>query len=292
MKNKFEGFYFKHHAGADTLALIPGRGQEEAFIQVITKDDSFYLPYPLSAYSMTKGIMRIGDNLFSARGIKLNICHDEVRLKGSISYRDKTPLAYDIMGPFSFFSMECRHKVVSMQHQLSGCIQFNGRKIDFSGGRGYIEGDSGTSFPDGYTWAQCNYWGKAKEEPCAIMASAAKIPFAKMKFWGCIAVVCLAGSEYRLATYKGAKIYRRNEQELVIIQKKSLLSPQRLCLRVVVPNARGQHLCAPVNGGMNRMIKENAAVKARVQFFIDRELVVDRWSEFAGYEYVQEQDIR
>lgn len=279
MKNKFEGFYFKHQNGGQAVAFIPGRNEQEAFIQVITNNKSYYVTYPLTEYS-SYGIMRIGKNRFSKKGIIIDIEQEDIIIKGRIRYSGLTPLKYDIMGPFQVFPMECRHIVVSMRHHLNGQLLINGEKFDLTGGTGYIEGDSGKSFPAGYTWAQCNTWENGSED-CAVMMAEAKIPFAKKSFRGCIAVVWYQGKEYRLATYKGARIVSCSEQGLVIEQNK-------LRLQISISEGSGLSLYAPVHGKMSRIIKENIAVRARVQFGKGKKTIFDQWSDFACFEYAPE----
>ena len=48
----------------------------------------------------------------------------------------------DRMGPFKYFPMECRHRIISMRHTLEGRLKLNGKEIDFTNGLGYIEKDS------------------------------------------------------------------------------------------------------------------------------------------------------
>jgi len=50
MRNRFEGWYYKHQANGKSLALIPGRSGDGAFVQVVTDDTAFYIPFPLSHY--------------------------------------------------------------------------------------------------------------------------------------------------------------------------------------------------------------------------------------------------
>ena len=51
------------------------------------------------------------------------------------------------MGPFSYLPlMECYHGILSMDHNISGSIDYNDQTIDFNEGRGYIEKDYGKSF--------------------------------------------------------------------------------------------------------------------------------------------------
>ena len=67
----FEGWYFKHQWGEETLALIPGfsapkTGARGAFLQVIGRDGSWFIPYPMEAFGQRTDppAVRVGDSLF------------------------------------------------------------------------------------------------------------------------------------------------------------------------------------------------------------------------------------
>jgi hypothetical protein len=206
MRAYFEGKYYKQQANGKTLALMPGRSSEEAFVHVITNTQSFTFPFDLKEYKKDADVLKIGDNEFSNTAIKLNINRGNLSLRGELEYNNLTPINGDIMGPFQFFPMECRHTIISMKHEVNGEILLNGEKLCFNNGNGYIEGDSGYSFPEKYSWVHCNDF----TENCSITAAVAKIPFMGFHFWGCICVVWLDGKEYRLETYKGVKILFKN----------------------------------------------------------------------------------
>ena len=87
-----------------------------------------------------------------------------------------------------------------MRHKINGQITVNEQQFKFKNGTGYIEGDSGRSFPSKYIWTQCSF------ENNSLMLSAADIPFSVIHFTGIIGIVMLDGKEYRIATYLGAKI--------------------------------------------------------------------------------------
>ena len=247
-RSKFEGWYYKHHANGKSLALIPGRASDGAFVMAITDDRSYHIPYPLTDYH--KGdILKIGGNSFSPDGIRLDIRHPELTLTGEIAYTDPTRIRGDIMGPFRFFPMECRHGIVSMNHSLCGTVTLNGEMQDFAGGKGYIESDSGRSFPEKYTWVQCNNFA----QDCSIMVSVAKIPFYGLKFWGCICVVWLNGREYRLD--------------------------------ITINPHTGHQLPAPRLGKMNHIIRESVSCSARFRFFEGENCLFDEASDCVGYEW-------
>ena len=165
------------------------------------------------------------------------------------------------MGPFQFLpKMECSHGVISMAHRLDGQLILNGDVMDFSGGLGYIETDRGRSFPSAYLWTQCAW----QDSQCnSIMLSVATIPLPIGSFRGCICAVMYHGQEYRLATYRGAKIEQWSGNGAIVRQG-------RYCLIVELLEERGCPLRAPVNGNMRRTIHESLCAKMHYVFTIKR----------------------
>ncbi|MCL2048784.1 MAG: hypothetical protein FWG87_08660 [Defluviitaleaceae bacterium] len=275
--NSFEGWYFKHQSGNKSLAVIPGRAADSAFVLIITNDNSYHVSYPLSEYHKTRHpfSLHVGKNIFTHNGVILNIRRPEITLNGEINYSGITAIKGDIMGPFKFFPMECRHGIISMRHSLNGDITLNGEQQHFSGGTGYIESDSGKSFPKGYTWVQCNDFSG----DCSIMASVARIPFYGLQFWGCICVVWLNGREYRLATYKGVKILRCERGNIELKQGNYRLT-------VSIDECEGHKLPAPQSGKMSRLIRETLSCPAHFRFMDGDHCLFDGKSENASYEYM------
>lgn len=274
-KQYYEGWYLKHQNNNSTLCLIPGRSSDTAFIQVITNRESFIAEYPLSQYRKTKDSLTIGENTFTKNGVELSVNVAEKELSGEIIYDKLVPIPYDIMGPFALFPMETKHEVISMNHSLQGSVRLNGQAISFDNGKGYWEGDRGTSFPKSYAWVHCNDF----PQPCSMMLSIAHIPWGKRFFWGCIGVVWINGKQYRLATYKGVRIIDCTENRMEVSQG-------RYRLVIDIENASGQKLAAPQHGKMVRIIYENAAVKARFRFYKGDSLLLDYESGKASFEYV------
>ena len=254
------------------MALIPGRAADSAFVQVVTNNRAYNIQYPLSEYR-GGDILRVAGNTFSPFGIALDIRHPDLTLTGEIKYDNLAPINGDIMGPFRFFPMECRHAVISMRHSLLGAVELNGEIQDFSGGVGYIESDSGRSFPQSYTWVQCNDF----REDCSIMSAVAKIPFYGLKFWGCICVVWLNGREYRLATYNGVKI-RRCEPGAIQLER------GKYKLTATIDMDSGHMLPAPRFGKMSRMICESLSIPARFRF-TEKDRVLFDGKGHTSYEY-------
>ncbi|MGI6561471.1 MAG: tocopherol cyclase family protein [Clostridia bacterium] len=271
-KNRFEGWYFKHQSKDKTVAFIPGFARCGSFVQVITDNGSYH--FDVKKLNIYKGGIVADKCIFSTKGSYIDL----PGIKGEIRYGPLTPLRSDIMGPFRFFPMECRHGVISMMHSLCGTLCMEGEKVSFDGGTGYMESDSGTSFPSSYRWIQCNRF----DRPLSIMLSIAEIPFLGFHFTGCLCAIVTEDKEYRLATYKGVKILSDEENRIV-------LSQGRFTLRIdLLDIPEGFSLRSPLFGRMDGTIKESNRVRARFCFKEKGRVVFDSESGDAGYEYVKQ----
>lgn len=284
MKPYYEGWYMKQEQGSDLLAVIPGRSQDDAFIQVVTPRRATYLSFPLSEFEPIDGSngfagrysgMRIGASEFTPAGMRLSVHRPGIDLEGHLSYRQPTPLRYDIMGPFALIPMETKHTVFSMRHWVDGEFELDGVRHRFENAVGYMEGDRGHSFPRGYTWVQSVDF----DDGASVMVAIAEIPLAAFRFSGCIAVVSLGGEEYRFATYLGVRIVASSPTCVELVQRD-------LHLRVDLPQAAGHRLQAPDRGSMQRVIHENPSVPARFRFDKGGRALLDRTCEHTSYEYV------
>ena len=288
----FEGWYFKCQTkDGKTIALIPaihkdGSGQGSASLQVISEAGTWWLEYPEAEFHAVRQPLRIslGSNTFSVEGISLQVERSGLSLHGNLWHGPLTPLQSDIMGPFRFISdLECTHGVVSMGHRLDGTLTLNGKTLDFSGGSGYIETDRGRSFPDKYLWTQCNW---VKPETTGLMLAVATIPILKrVRFTGVICSIQYNKREYRLATYKGARIKTWSEHGAEVIQGK-----YRLLVEVL--EKQGQPLRAPVEGAMGRIIHESLCSKVRYCFWEKGQLLFDHTDDGASFEYAEKTTTR
>lgn len=283
-KNYFEGWYFKHQKGDMMVCFIVGRSSDKAFIQIITNEYSKVVYYHTQEYNFNEKLMqiRVGNSVFSLKGCILNMNAKDLSIHGKIKYNNITPICSDIMGPFRFLpKMECRHGVYSLDHNLTGSLNINSVECDFSSGRGYIEGDAGTSFPDGYFWCQCNDF----ETKTSIMIAVASIPYIRMHFTGIICCVYFRGKEYRLATYKGAKIIEVRKDKVTITQGK-------LRLEAYLSEGSEFPLLAPIRGQMARTIHEAVGVTAHFKMFNGGTPLFDIKSSSGCREYVSIDNIK
>ena len=266
-KNYFEGWYFKHVSKdlSQVYSFIPGvslsKDDSHSFIQVFDgiSGKTDYIRYGLNEFYSNPGelYVKIGSSEFSFKGIKLDIDNGEVKIKGEINYSDivkypKSILSPGIMGWYSFVPfMECKHGVVSINHSLSGILQINNDKTDFTGGTGYIEKDWGSSFPKSWIWAQCNTFTNAG---VSLHISIANIPWLGSYFVGFIAFLYMPGNFQLFSTYKNSRIklinYDKNELHIILENKNYILD-------TTVRKNNSSELFAPVRGNMSRRIKES-----------------------------------
>jgi hypothetical protein len=261
-----------------------------AFVQVIMSPDikTYYFRYPLDAFSTTNEpfSVTIGESYFSMQGCKISLDDVTQELKqgisihGAINYSEGTPIESsfimpNIMGFFAYIpNMECNHGVLSMNHWLEGHIhiyhesQFDHqaksrsethcdiksehveKTMDFTGGKGYIEKDWGTSFPSEYIWIQANHF---EDETHSFMCSIATIPFGLFSFRGLIANLHVEGVEYRFATYNRTKV-----RNLIVddghVSFELVKGDVMLACEAMLTEAG--ELKAPNKGEMQRTIKE------------------------------------
>lgn len=276
-KNYFQGWYFKCSNGAQTIAFIPAfhrnNGKTTFSLQIITDNETFNIPFDSVKYREKPLFVRLGSNLFSEKGIIIDIHTNTLTAEGTLKFSGITPIGYDIMGPFKFVPfMQCRHSVHSMKHWIDGQITVDGKKYIFRNGTGYIEGDRGCSFPSRYIWTQCSF------NNGSLMLSVADIPFCGFNFTGIIGVIMLRGKEYRIATYLGAKIENIGTDTVIVRQ-----GNYRLTAKLIQNNSKP--LYAPDNGKMNRTIHESVSCKAYYRLTYKGKVLCEFTSDRASFEF-------
>lgn len=273
----FYGWYFKCQNEHQTLALIPAfhrEGEElSGSIQIITADDAWNVPFPASVCSHSDSGLTLGNNLFTRRGIRLNLSQDGLCAHGEVLFGTLTPLSYDIMGIVGLLPrLECRHQIVSMCHPLRGSVVLNGTYYSFLEGQGYWEGDSGSSFPKKYLWSHCFF------PDGSLMLAAADVPIGAISFTGVIAVVFWKNEEYRFASYLGARAEQICDGTVVIRQG-------RWKLKASLLQKKGHPLKAPSLGAMNRTIREHPCCTASYSLWEGENCLFSFQSEQASFEY-------
>ncbi len=297
-KNYFEGWYFKHvSAGLDhVFSFIPGVSLNErdphAFIQVLdgASGESAYVTYPLSEFSYKRNtlFLKIGNSVFTNKYISLDINNEKISVTGKIEYHNvvKYPvklLAPGIMGWYSYVPfMECKHGIVSVNHDLSGGLIVNRSMIDLNNGKGYIEKDWGSSFPESWLWIQANNFN---DHNSCLHFSVAKIPWRGKYFIGFIAFLYYKGKFHLFSTYNNSQIielsHAGNSAFIVIKNRHEMI-------KIYSARSFSGELKAPVAGNMTRRIRESIDSRVSIALYDSGQKVVyTDSSSRAGIEVIE-----
>lgn len=294
----FEGWYFKLVSADEqtALAFIPGismaeNGEKHAFIQVMDGKacTAEYHRFDADEFgpSGRNFSLKLGGNFFSKEKIKIALpgISGEISFQNPVSW-PKMLGAPGIMGWYSFVPfMECFHGVVSMQHTLEGVLNYKGKKVELSGGRGYTEKDWGRSFPRAYVWMQTNHFDSS--DAASLLASVAHIPWLGSYFIGFISGFWLDGRLFRFATYTGAKQFLEINDDRVHLVFKNPKSE----LRIQAQQAPGTALHSPISGEMTGKINESLQATIQAELFENGRRIFEGTAKTAGLEVAGDVDI-
>ncbi|MCX6253627.1 MAG: tocopherol cyclase family protein [Bacteroidia bacterium] len=295
--NYFEGWYFKHVSQDlnQVWSFIPGialtKKDPHSFIQVIngTTSKTEYISYPLDEFIWDKNklYLEVGSSVFTEKYVDLKIENGNLKVEGHIDYTNivkypKSLFSPGIMGWYSFIPfMECKHGIVSVNHDLTGNITVNENLIDFNGGKGYIEKDWGTSFPEAWLWIQANNFN---DHNTSFTFSVTKIPWRGKFFVGFIAFLYNNKKFSLYSTYNNSVITEINHTDgsisLTLKNHNSVLKVSAL------RNTFGE-LRAPASGDMSRRIKESIDSEFNLSLFDKHDnLLYNDSSKRAGIEVI------
>lgn len=303
-KNYFEGWYYKQVTADQKIRLsfIPGvslnKKDSHSFIQYILVKNgnngevvthTGYVRYKVDEFLLQDNPFRvqIGRSVFTENHIYIDIADDRFSFQGEINLGDFHPIESsriqpNIMGPFAYIpKMQCYHGVISMMHELTGSIKINGKQLDFSKGRGYIEKDWGNSFPKEYIWLHSNHF---ENNETSLFFSIAHIPFYITEFEGFICNLVVADKEYRFATYNQSSC---TIQEISADSVNVRLENKNTRLDIKAKVSGQGQLIAPVEGTMVKTIKEGISgiIDLRLEDKITGEIYEDTGHN-AGVEIV------
>ncbi len=292
----FEGWYFKMVSADEKskIAIIPGvflGDDTHAFVQVIDGSDgkTEYFTFPFEDFQTDVPHFRlsIGPNQFDSSHLAVNINQPEGQLFGEVNFGKLNPwpvtfFSPGIMGWFAWVpKMECYHGVLSFDHSLQGKITLNGKEMDFSGGRGYIEKDWGKSFPAAWVWLQSNHF---KNTRACITASVAIIPWLGNSFKGFIVGFWLDGKLYRFTTYRNSKIESLEISDDHVVW---VLRNRTHRLRLNACRAQGGLLRGPTPQDMGKRVIETLSASVDVRLETLRgDVLFESTGENAGLEVV------
>jgi tocopherol cyclase len=280
----FEGWYYKQISKdhKSVISFIPGislfDNDAHSFIQYIyvSLDENSnktiktgYVKYPVKDFKFNNNpfMLQIEDNIFTESIISIKIVDKNINIEGTLELGSFTPIKKSIFTPniMGFFAyipkMECYHGIVSMNHGVKGILMINNEQVDFNNGKGYIEKDWGTSFPERYIWIQCNNF---KNNNTSIFCSIADIPFMGKSFLGYIINLVIDGKEYRFATYNNSKL---KIQSITKEKITLLLEDSKTKLKIEAYLNETGELIAPQKGRMQKIVKEEVSGKVKINLY-------------------------
>ena len=291
-KSYFEGWYFKMVSKDESLAfsLIPGismdvNGKSHSFIQMIdgTEGKTFYESFPSDQFETgdDRFFVKIGDNYFDNQELRIQL----PQISGNVRILNPVPWpgelgAPGVMGWYSFVPMmQCYHGVVSMNHDLEGTVEYNGRTYDLNGGLGYIEKDWGSSFPRCWIWMQTNHFNNLNRET-SFMASVAHIPWMGSYFIGFLVAFWLDDHLYRFTTYNGSRMRSAMDDEHVYL----MFTRKNWKLKITATKGHTGELVSPIVGEMTGKVSESIAANVQLELYEDDRLIYEGAGRNAGLE--------
>ena len=269
----FEGWYYKFISPENrSLAVIPGISLNEkdshGFIQTIdgAKGNSEYSRFSLKEvkFGDSPFSVNIGDNHFSKESI--NLC-DRVPLTGRVEMSSLRPcpvslLRPGIMGWYRYVpAMECYHGLISTGFNIKGKLTYTGQNINLTGGRGYMEKDWGTSFPQSYIWLQSNHFPQRNH---SFMLSLARIPWLGRSFWGFLGYLDLGEEILTFSTHTASRVCQikqdKDSLSLTVEGRANIFNDtlkKGESLKIRCSRTISGELSAPCSGSMERRISES-----------------------------------
>lgn len=167
MNSKFLNFYYrlqdakgKNHV-VITVGAINIDNNMHSYIQIYSNKSkkTVYLKYNIADFTLylKPQCINIDDNLFGLDLISMNIKKEELRIFGKIKSKENIICKHDIMGPFSKVNyLSCKTGLFNLHSKIDGYLYIDNKKVDFTNGTLYVQGENGNHMPDKYIWAQSN----------------------------------------------------------------------------------------------------------------------------------------
>ncbi|MEM1123671.1 MAG: tocopherol cyclase family protein [Bacteroidota bacterium] len=268
----FEGWYYKvlNKNEDQAFAFIPGvamdeNGKKQAFIQVLDGKNrtAAYHRFDFKEFRPKAGKFRvvIGNNRFQNNQILLDLPN----IRGKLTFHQQVPwsdsgYSSNIMRTFSFlpFVQWCQG-ILSMNHTIKGWLQINGERVDFTGGKGYLEKDWGRSFPDSHLWLQTNHFSV---EGVSLKTSVAKIPCMGTSFVGFTAGVWLVDRLIEFSPFNLTKLRKSYADEKKV---ELVMENNRHCLQILAKRETAVELASPIVGFLDGRVEESMNAKIEVQ---------------------------
>ncbi len=299
----FEGWYFKivDATRRHVWALIPGimygtrPGEDHSFVQVVRGEtgEYYYLSFPASDFVPWSRAfhVNVGENQFSAAGVRLALREPELTLEGSLEFSrvwrwPDTAWSPGSMGFFNYLPrMQCYIQVCALDMALQGSLRWGQQEVDFTGGRGYIEKNWGRAFPYSWIWVQSNHF---PADRVSLSCSLAQIPFMGTRFQGFIIGFGLDGKLFSFSTMKRSRCQAWAQGEDVVLR--AVNARHLLTVETRAPREGFIELRAPRRGQMMPLLQENLSGQVAVRLETrSGDMLYAGTGHCAGIEYGGEQ---
>lgn len=233
MTNYFEGWYFKlvqAHTG-NTYCFIPGvffsndTKYSHSFIQVLKGNENClnYIRFQKHEFKASRSEFNVGvgKSSFSLNEIHLNINQQNEKIFGTLSFENimKWPDSAINPGSMGFYNylgfMQCYSQVCAVDGNINGELMINGDRVDFTGGKLYIEKNWGKAFPYSYIWAQGNTFDKSN---ASVTCSIGHIPFPLKSFAGFLIGLYANDRFYKFTTINRSKLFIKYVDENIVMK--------------------------------------------------------------------------
>lgn len=268
-KNFFEGWYFKivDKNNLYKFAFIPGISygdypcHHHSFIQIVNGYDNTYdykkFTEKSFRFNNDRFKISIDSNTFSLDGINLHLRYKNKYIIGDIKFKNiakwpDTTVNPGSMGFYNYLSfMECYSQVCILDGDIIGSLNIDGKVVDFTGGKVYVEKNWGKSFPKSWLWVQSNNFDTKK---VSLTCSLATIPFPVKPFRGFLIGVTVGNKFYRFTTINNSKLKLNSigEDIELVVSKKNL----RLTLKTSTDKDDFVLCMGPENGNMIPLVRE------------------------------------
>ncbi|QAA31789.1 tocopherol cyclase family protein [Clostridium manihotivorum] len=300
--NFFEGWYFKlvHPNNGNTYCFIPGifmsRKEEmsHSFIQVLKGNecDFSYLRFKEDEFKAKsfEFYVKLGDNSFSLDGINLNINENKEKICGSLHFENiiKWPDSSINPGSMGFYNylnfMECYSQVCAVDGDIKGKLNINGRDIDFTGGKLYVEKNWGKAFPYSYIWVQGNSFENGDGSlSCSI--GHIPLPTPLKSFTGFLIGLYAKDRFYKFTTINRSKLSINYDKNKIILSTEN--KRYHLKIEAFYAESSFMNLYAPYDGDMVPTARETLCGKLNVTLYDkkEKEIIFKQWCNNAGVEF-------
>ena len=173
-----------------------------------------------------------------------------------------------------------------MDCNLQGTLEINGGRVNFDGGRGYIEKNWGSAFPYSWVWVQCNHFHGTH---ASLSCSLAHIPFLTSSFRGFLIGLYANNTFYKFTTMNGSKIeVLQSGSDVTVIAENSATK-----LTVICETEKDKFILlnGPRGDQMIPLVQENLQGKVYVELKskVGHDLLFQGYGTNAGVEYGGEQ---